>query len=326
MYEQFRNELIKELGPIDNAGFIIAKIDKLANNYTFSLKKNEVAIYENRNFSMIDLHLTNRSFEGMKESTIGVYRIGLRNFFMYMNKDYSYITTNDIRAYLAMYKQNRGVSDRTLDSIQKPIRSIFKWLYDEEYIEHNPCAKLKRINYRAKQREALTNKELEELRAACNDARERMTVEVLYSTGCRVTEFTSIKVNDIDFVNGEIVVLGKGGKYRKVYLSDRAIILINEYLRERDYDSEYLYSAIRFRNKQLSNRSVENMIHEIAGRTDIKKKVTPHVIRHTYATLSLNRGMPVNEIQKILGHSSISTTMIYAETSDNLKLEHNRYV
>ena len=204
--------------------------------------------------------------------------------------------------------------------------AFFEWAAGEGYIEKNPCRPIKNIKYERIQKKPLTDIELERVRQACKTVREKALVEFLYSTGARVTEACTVKISDIDFVKGEVVVLGKGNKYRKTYLNARSKILLMQYLNSRDDDSEYLFVGERKPHMQLKKAAVEKILRGIGELAEMDRPLTPHLFRHTLATILLQRGTPITEVQKILGHVNINTTMIYAKVSDDdVKTSHMKY-
>ena len=237
----------------------------------------------------------------------------------------------DVRSYLYHYQQERAISDRSLEAIRVVIASFFRWLYEEEYIAKNPCTKVKPIKYEYKERGFLSQLQIEYLRKACITLREKVLVEVLYSTGCRISELTNLKMVDVNMDNKTIQVLGKGKKQRTCYLNAKAYIALKEYFEFRGKDGcEYVIASDRKYNgirKPLTRSASERLIQKIAARSNELNHVTPHIIRHTTATTALRNGMPVQEVSMLLGHARLETTMIYAKVNPmSLQEDHKRYV
>ena len=234
---------------------------------------------------------------------------------------------NDVKAYLYNFQKTRNVSNRTLDSVRSILSSFFSWASAEGYLEKNIMVSVKPIKYRRKQRGSLDDYELEKLRSACETIRDEALVEFLYSTGCRVSELVNINKEDVNIKDGEVTLIGKGDKERKSYLTAHASLALQEYLKSRDDDNNALFVSKVKPHNRLKKGAIEKIIGELGVKAGIEKKVYPHLIRHTTATMGLQHGMDVTEIQKMLGHANIETTMIYAEVNQNdVKTSHKKYI
>ena len=234
---------------------------------------------------------------------------------------------NDVKAYLYNFQKTRNVSNRTLDSVRSILSSFFSWASAEGYLEKNIMISVKPIKYRRKQRGSLDDYELEKLRSACETIRDEALVEFLYSTGCRVSELVNVNKEDVNIKDGEVTLVGKGDKERKPYLTAHASLALQEYLKSRDDDNDALFVSKVKPHNRLKKGAIEKIIGELGVKAGIEKKVYPHLIRHTTATMGLQHGMDVTEIQKMLGHANIETTMIYAEVNQNdVKTSHKKYI
>lgn len=328
MYEHFRNKLATELSKTyTNADIwkILAYVDKVAYDYDITEKSTEIMCIEDVFPPIAKTYIAVKSLEGLSGASINLYENRLRIFFEMVGKQPQDVTTNDIRIYLATYKAQRGVSDRTLDKYRQILDSFFKWAVDEEYMTKNPCRNIKAIKYEVKPRRSLSRIQLEELRRACRTKRERAIIDTLFSTGCRVAELVNMKKSDVNPDGESIQIVGKGKKHNTVYLNSNAILSLNEYFSERQDSSEYLFVSEYRPHNQMSTRLVESILSDLSQ--IIGFKVTPHVIRHTTATLGLQSGMKITEVQKMLGHASVNTTQIYAETSqEDVRTAHLKYV
>lgn len=328
MYEHMRNAFATEIAKIlnrDDVDIVLAKLDKVAADYDISEKSTEIMVLDDIFPQIAKTYIAVKNLEGCSHNTIELYGRQLKNFFEWVGKLPEDITTNDIRLFLAGYKTQRGVSDRTLDKYRQIIRGFFTWATDEEYIMKNPCRNIKEIKYEITPRRALTRFQFEKLRRACRTKRDIAIVDVLYSTGCRVSELTNMRLSDVDFVEKTVKIVGKGNKHNTVYLNTNAQLSLEDYLKSRDDDSDYLFVSERKPHDRINSRTVEHVFNLLSQ--DVNFRVTPHIIRHTTATLGLQSGMKITEVQKMLGHSSVNTTQIYAETSqEDVRAAHLKYV
>ena len=329
MYEHLRNELLMELQPhFDSSAIdlILNKLDKVSADYEITEKVTSLAVIEDDIPRIVKTYLASKKLEGATDSTIDNYGTILKVFFGELRKDVQDIETNEIRLFLATYQMNNGVSNRTLDKYRQVLNAFFTWCTDEEYLVKNPCRNIKEIKYEAKQRHSLTRFQLERLRRTCHTKRELAIVDVLYSTGCRVSELINMKFSDVNEPEHSIGIIGKGRKHNTVYLNDNAQISLGDYLKERQGDSEYIFVSDRKPHGKLSVRAVEVLIKTLGKEIGVET-LSPHILRHTSATLALQSGMPLTQVQKMLGHSSPNTTQIYAETSQSdIATSHQRYV
>lgn len=275
----------------------------------------------------IKLYISSKKLEGLSELTLEDYYRELMLFEYKVNKPTVQINTGDIRQYLAA---NDGVMASTNGKKLSVIKSFFSWLVDEEILLKNPAAKIKQMKQPKRLPKALSAVELEKLRESCLSLRERAMIEVMYSTGCRLSEVANMKRADINWSNSSLKVIGKGNKERIVYLNPKAKYHLEKYLDECSYaenDCEYLFSTERRPYRQLQNKSIQDVIEKVAKRTDIDKKVTPHVFRHTMATLAMENGIELGDLQQLLGHENPGTTLRYAAVSEERKHSaHKRFV
>ncbi len=330
MYEHMRHDIRVKLSQyytLAESNKICSIIDSVAQNYDIAEKETSLIIYENETVpKIVTTYLISKQIEGLSELTIENYLGRLRCFFETVNKAPEEVETNDIRVFLVQYKVTNKITDRTLDKYRQILNSFFQWCVNEDYLAKNPCKNIKEIKYEAKPRHSLTRLQLEQVRRACVSKRDLAIVDVLYSTGCRVTELVNMKFKDIDVQNHSINIIGKGKKHNTVYLNDNAQLSLDDYIiNERKGDSEYIFTTERLPHRQLGVRMVETMFARMGK--DLGIKLSPHIIRHTTATLSLQSGMEITQVQKMLGHSSVATTQIYAETSQaEVAIAHKRYV
>lgn len=240
------------------------------------------------------------------------------------------ITVNHLRMHIARIstdkRTGKPLSQTTIDQRKSIIRSFFKWLYEEEYIEKNPAVRIKPVRPDSKPREAYQDTQIETLRDACVTLRDRAIVDMLTSSGIRISECVGLNKTDVDLKNRQMTVFGKGGKYRTVYIDARTVVSLKKYLDDRADDKEALFVGNREPHERITTSGVRKVLHRIEDKTDVQK-VIPHRFRHTMATRALTNGMPVESIQALLGHSNISTTMRYAHmTNAKAKRDHDIYM
>ena len=329
MYEHLRNDLMIALeGHFSSStlDFIISSLDKVASNYTITEQETHLAVVDDEITKIIKIYLASKKLEGASEETIKNYRGRLVAFFYELRKPPQDVTTNELRVFLAQYQMQTKVSDRTLDKYRQILNAFFEWCVNEDYLPKNPCKNIKEIKYEVEPRHSLDREQLERLRRACKTKRERAIVDVLFSTGCRVSELVNMRFSDIDPSDHTIHIVGKGRKHNTTYLNANAKLSLEDYLTERQGDSDYIFVSERKPYNKLSKRMVETIFQRLSKEIGVEK-LSPHVMRHTMATLSLENGMEITTVQKILGHSSVATTQIYAETSQkDVAVAHRRYV
>ena len=267
----------------------------------------------------IEYFLSVRALDGMAARSLHRYGEELNLFSRYVDKHVADITITDIRQYFAAIQSKRPLAKTTINNKLSIIRNFFLFLYIEEVIPKNPATKLKNLKVDITSlREALTVEDLELVRNACKDIREKVIIEFFYSTGGRLDEVRNTKVSAINWVENSLTVHGKGDKDRRVFFSVKCKIYLKEYLETRKGQSDFLIISDRSPYNSLTSSGLERAVKKIASRACVSTKVSPHVLRHTFATIALQRGMDLQDIQRLLGHTSIGTTQIYAKTNDRM--------
>ena len=263
-----------------------------------------------------DMFMARMVFGGYSKSTIRQYGTFLREMLVYVSKPVQEITGDDIVGCLNAYAESRQISGSTKDHKRLICSSFFSFLHDRGYISRNPMATIDPIKYVAEVREALNSREVEKMRIACGEnVRDNLVLELFLATGCRVSEVVGMRIEEIDM---------EGQKERIVFFSDRALEYLERYLGERR-DGAVILSC-RAPYQGLKKNALENIIRSIARRAGITKRVFPHLLRHTFATRALNKGMPLPTLCDIMGHASTETTRIYAKNSQGrLKYEYDMY-
>lgn len=329
--EQFVNQCLSRLnGKISNDDLrkVMREIRLVVSDYEIT-NRNQALVNPNQIYpECYQAYIVTKTIEGKSPQTIRSYRYVLEDFLLNINMPLDQITPNDFRAFLYRLSQRKNVSNRTVNGRRVIINTFMQWLKDEGYIVSNPCANVKVVKYEEKPRQPLTDEELEMVREACEDERERAIIEVLYSTGCRVGELVNIKISDIDFDKRTVQLFGKGNKHRVSYISAKAKRAIFAYLDEREDECPYLFVGVRKPYKQLQKTGAEKIVRDIGERSELTRRLYPHLLRHTFATnYLLNSGGNVTELQKLLGHTKMDTTMIYAKVdSAGCNLNHRRAI
>lgn len=271
----------------------------------------------------VTMYLQAKRLEGLSDLTLQNYFYLLRRLAAFTHKQVKDINLNDLRTFL--FQECEGLKETTMQVKVTYLQSFFKWLTDEEIIDKDPSRKLPRIRVPKRLRQALTIEEVERLRLACIDTRERAILEMLFATGCRLSELVGMNVEDLNFKDNSIRVIGKGNKERIVFFNPKTKVHLDKYLEQRKGYSEALFIGSKKPYKRLGNRAIEKVINKIADRAGFDKSVFPHLFRHTMATLGLQSGASIVTIQNLLGHSSVLTTERYAQNNlDNVRHEYNQ--
>lgn len=328
-YEMFKLEVLSSLPENITLEELSQILDQLAAKYVIEKQTTDIIVADGFP-KPLEFFLVAKGIEGLSKGTLNLYKLTLINFFKTVRKPINQITSNDIRVYLYNYKAERNICNCTQNLMHIIINGFFIWAVNEGIVDKNPCAVIKSIKKEDKPREALTPVELEYIRKACNNAREKALVDFLYSTACRVSEVTNAKISNINWEEHSIKIEhGKGNKTRKTYLNAECEVSLKTYLLTRSDKSDYLFIPLRAPIRPLSPRAIQNMINIICDRVKDKLHchVHPHIFRHTAATIALHNGMPIEQVKQFLGHESIRTTIIYAKTNESeIKNSHEKYV
>ena len=295
--------------------------------YNYDLQVATLALVPvNNMLDRVKIYLAAKKLDGLSDSSLISYKRALIKFSSVMQKDLENITAMDIRMYLAMYLKT-GVKNGSLATLISILKSFFVWLENEEYILKSPMRKIKNVKTDKFIRKALTPVELEMLRDACVNAREKAMVEFFYSTGCRLDETQKLNKSDIDWGSGKIIVFGKGKKERPVFLNAKAKVFLWKYFNTRTDVNDALFVSKRKPYGRLGRKSFQDTFDKLGKRAGITKDVYPHLLRHTTATNMLQNGASLAEVQKLLGHTSPATTQIYAQLdNDALQASHKKHV
>lgn len=292
------------------------------NKYEVIERCTEVAIRDDSAEGILKKFLATKRVEGIADSTLQRYKEINWALINYLGKPLEEITTYDLRFYLSMRRQIGKVSNRSLDGMRRCYSSFFSWLAAEGLISHNPCAALAQIKCRKMVKKPYSATEMEKMRKACDNVRNLALVDFLYATGCRVSEVVRLDISDVDFEKMECIVLGKGNKERKVYLTEVAAMHLQEYLNSREDSCEALFVG---RGKRLGKNGIETIIKGLGKMAGVEN-AHPHRYRRTLATNLLDRGMNIQDVAAILGHADLKTTQIYCYISQaNVKTAYRKY-
>ncbi len=304
----------------------VSQMKKLQEVILRVFSENDLTKKQIDNSEFLKLFLEAKKIEGCSERTIQYYRVTIEKMLQKVTIPARKITTEDMRDYLAGYQQINNCSKVTVDNVRRNISSFFFWLEEENYILKSPMRRIHKIKTNKQVKETISDEDIEKLRDACRCHRDLAIVDLLYSTGMRVGELVSLNRSDVNFELRECVVLGKGGKERKVYFDAKAKLHLQEYLNGRVDNNSALFVTLNRPFERLKISGVEIRVRNL-GKCVGLLKIHPHKFRRSMATRAIDKGMPIEQVQKILGHSQIDTTMQYAIVNQgNVKISHQKYI
>ena len=304
----------------------ISQMKKLQEVLLKTFSEKESAKIEMCNDEYLRLFLDAKKIEGCSERTIQYYRTTIEKLFIYVRSSIRKITTEEIRHYLVEYQKINGCSKVTVDNVRRNISSFFSWLEEEDYILKSPMKRIHKIKTKQQVKETISDEAIEQLRDHCVCSRDLAMIDLLYSTGIRVGELVNLNISDINFEDRECIVFGKGDKERKVYFDAKAKIHIQDYLNNRKDNNPALFVTLDAPYDRLKISGVEIRIRNLGRRLNMEK-IHPHKFRRTMATRAIDKGMPIEQVQKLLGHSQIDTTMHYAIVNQtNVKTSHQKFI
>lgn len=313
MIEKINNEILQKIShlnlKIDDLTKIENAIFSVLQNYNIQPKKEEIVVKNSESaINTLKMFIASKKIEGLSEKTLKVYLRENLLFLSAINKPLEEIITNDVRMYLA----NKTCGNVTKNNILRNISAFMGWCITEEYIQRNPCARIKAIKTAKHPRKPFNNIEVEKIRNGAENIRDKAIIEVLLNTGCRVSEVAGMNRSAIE--KNTISVIGKGNKERTVFLNSKTLYILQKYLKTRSDNNDALFVTLNKPYKRLNASGIEILTRKIGKKVGVEK-VHPHRFRHTYATNALQAGIPVEHVQKLLGHEQLDTTMIYAEVN-----------
>jgi integrase/recombinase XerD len=304
----------------------ISQMKKLQEILLKNLSETEVVKAEISNKEYVHMFLDAKRIEGCSERTIQYYQVTLKHLLSRIEIPIRKITTEDVRKYLVDYQKINNCSKVTVDNIRRNISSFFSWLEEEDYILKSPMRRIHKIKTKQQVKETISDEGIELLRDNCKCIRDLAMIDLLYSTGIRVGELVNLNIKDVDFEARECVVFGKGDKERKVYFDAKAKLHLQQYLKQRTDRNPALFVTLDAPHDRLKISGVEIRLRKL-GKHLHMNKIHPHKFRRTMATRAIDKGMPIEQVQKILGHSQIDTTMQYAIVNQtNVKVSHQKYI
>lgn len=278
------------------------------------------------NQEYLKMFIEAKQIEGCSARTLQYYQVTIEHLLKNIDTVIRKITTDEIRTYLAEYQQRNNCSKVTVDNVRRNISSLFSWLEEEDYILKSPMRRIHKIKTKQPVKEIISDEMIERLRDNCRCSRDLAMIDLLYSTGIRVGELVGLNISDIDFEERECVVYGKGDKERRVYFDAKAKLHLQNYINSRTDTNPALFVTLDSPYERLKISGVEIRVRELGRKLNIEK-IHPHKFRRTMATRAIDKGMPIEQVQKILGHSQIGTTMQYAIVNqNNVKTSHRRYI
>ena len=278
------------------------------------------------NPKLINAFVSAKRIEGCSEKTLKYYRTTIETMVASIDKGIRHIQTEDLRSYLTDYQSKNQSSRVTIDNIRRILSSFFSWLEDEDYILKSPVRRIHKVKTASNIKETYTDEDLEKMRDSCTELRDLAIIDMLASTGMRIGEMVLLNKADINFNERECVVFGKGDKERIVYFDARTKIHLQNYIDNRTDNNPALFVTLRSPHERIKIGGIESRLREMGKRLAIQK-VHPHKFRRTLATMAIDKGMPIEQLQKLLGHKRIDTTLQYAMVKQsNVKLAHKKYI
>lgn len=304
----------------------ISQMKKLQEVVLKTFSENEADKQQISNLEFLKMFLDAKKIEGCSSRTIRYYRVTVEHLFSLIDTEVRKITTEEIRTYLADYQKINGCSNVTVDNIRRNISSFFSWLEEEDYILKSPMKRIHKIKTKTVVKNVITDEAIEKLRDNCSEIRDLAMIDLLYSTGIRVGELVNLNIDDIDLEGRECVVYGKGDKERRVYFDAKAKVHLKKYIESRSDENEALFVTLDSPYARLKISGVEIRLRQLGRKLDLDR-IHPHKFRRTMATRAIDKGMPIEQVQRILGHSQIDTTMQYAMVNQsNVKSSHQKFM
>ena len=311
---------------------IVSEMNRYLNNFQIA-KLNEILFKqlqtedkEISNEEYLNKFIDSKKLEGCSLLTLKNYKMFINKLLNYLNKDIRTIDTEDVRGYLSHYQNESNCKNSTIDCVRRALSSFFTFLEVEEYIVKSPVKRIHKIKTETLVKETYSDEVLEKLRDACKHIRDLAIIDLLASSGIRIGELVNLNIEDMDFENNSCLVFGKGKKMREVYFDGKTKLHIQEYLKDRKDSNSALFVSLYKPNERLKSRGIEIMLQRLGDSIGIKK-VHPHKFRRTLATRAIDKGMPIEQVQHLLGHTKIDTTLHYAMVNqNNVKISHKKYI
>ena len=330
MNDEFVNDVLRDmLAYLDNGQAEQLRRVLRHNLFGYEIQRSDSTSgkdVDTENARLTNAFLSAKRIEGCSEKSLSYYRKTIETMSGKIGKGITHITTNDLRSYLTDYQSERKSSKVTIDNIRRILSSFFSWLEDEDYILKSPVRRIHKVKTAVTIKETYTDETLETMRDHCDSLRDLALIDMLASTGMRVGELVLLNREDINFEERECVVFGKGSKERMVYFDARTKIHLQNYLAQRTDSNNALFVSLKAPYERLQIGGVESRLRELGKRLSLPR-VHPHKFRRTLATMAIDKGMPVEQLQRLLGHQRIDTTLQYAMVKQsNVKIAHRKYI
>lgn len=325
MKQELINSVLSQMIPYLNNDQAV-RLQEVLEHSLFRVSITQESGITEESISPLDAFIAAKKVEGCSQKTLAYYHKTVQDMLDGIGKPAQQIMTDDLRGYLSNYQNIRGAGKVTIDNIRRILGSFFSWLEDEDYILKSPVRRIHKVKTAKVVKDTYTDEALERMRDNSRSLRDLAIIDILASTGMRVGELVLLNREDINFEERECVVLGKGNKERMVYFDARTKIHLQNYLESRHDDRSALFVGLRSPHKRLSIGGVETMLREL-GKLLAIPKVHPHKFRRTLATTAIDKGMPIEQVQQLLGHQKIDTTLHYAMVKQqNVKQAHRKYI
>lgn len=325
MKQELINSVLSQMMPYLNNDQA-ARLQEALEHSLFRMTVTQDEALQEDTISPLDAFIAAKQVEGCSEKTLVYYRKTVQDMLDSIGKPAQQIMTDDLRKYLSQYQEQRGAGKVTIDNIRRILSSFFSWLEDEDYILKSPARRIHKVKTAKVVKDTYTDEALERMRDGCGNLRDLAIIDMLASTGMRVGELVLLNREDINFEERECVVLGKGNKERVVYFDARTKIHLLNYLDSRQDASPALFVGLRAPHGRLTIGGVETMLRTLGKSLSIPR-VHPHKFRRTLATTAIDKGMPIEQVQQLLGHQKIDTTLHYAMVKQqNVKQAHRKYI
>ena len=329
MKQKFIHSVLQELSKVldsQQLDFAENTLEHKLHDLDIIVQVTNEELVSQENDELLTAFLSAKKIEGCSAKTIKYYKSTIDHLFDEIGKTTAEITTNDIRSYLAYYQEQKQSSKVTIDNMRRIFSSFFSWLEDEDYIVKSPVRRIHKVRTDTLVKEVINDECMELLRDNCTEIRDLAMIDLLASTGMRVGELVQMNIDDVDFQERQCKVFGKGNKEREVYFNARAKIHLQQYISQREDDNPALFVSFSSPHKRLSISGVEVRLRTLGRRINLPK-IHPHKFRRTLATMAIDKGMPIEQVQRLLGHVKIDTTLHYAMVNqNNVKIAHRRYI
>ena len=304
----------------------VMQLKKLQEVLLKRLQEQDEQVEPARNDEYLEMFINAKKIEGCSERTLKYYRSSVQHMFSRIETPVRKITTEQLREYLTGYQKINNCGKSTVDNIRRNISSFFSWLEEEDHILKSPMRRMHKIKTKTKVKETISDEDIERLRDHCEVTRDIAIIDLLYSTGIRVGELVNLDIKDINFEERECIVYGKGEKERRVYFDAKAKLHLQNYISSRKDNNPALFVTLDAPYERLKISGVEIRLRELGRKLNLTR-IHPHKFRRTMATRAIDKGMPIEQVQKLLGHSQIDTTMHYAIVNQtNVKTSHRKYI